>query len=219
MAVRLGLVAVLIPTLGRAHKVAGIVENLRTTAPAAVPYFIVESHDKDTINAVAVVDGNLIVNDRVSTYAGAINCGLLNTYECLLYVSADDFVYRENWLDPLINLSRSYGVVGSNDLHNQDVKDGVMATSFLIRRDYAYTACVDAPGLMLHEGYTHNYVDTEVIGYARSRGEFISCASSEVEHMHPLWGLAPSDDTYAKGLKDHAADGALFQRRRTMWAG
>ena len=211
-------VAVLIPTLGRPNKISAIVSNIIDTAPEATAYFIVEPDDPETVLAVDETDGaNLIVNARCRTYAGAINTGLLQTSEPLLFVSADDFVYHANWLEPLVELSKTYGMVGSNDLHNSEVLRGEMATSFLVRRDYALTGCIDLPGLLLHEGYNHNFVDTEAVGYARSRGEFVHCAESHVEHLHPIWGKGTYDETYLKGSNLIQKDYTLYHNRKHLW--
>jgi hypothetical protein len=213
------VIAVIIPTLGRPHKVQSIVTNLQETAPEVTPYFVIEPNDAVTAEAVADVHGNTIINRRVASYAGAVNTALHETSEPYLYVSADDFEYHNEWLPPLLNEIDSFGICGSNDLHNKEVLAGTMATSFLIRRDYAVTACIDQPGIMLHEGYTHNFVDTEVIGTARSRNQFKHCSNSHVEHKHYLWGLAPHDDTYAKSVKQHEADWRTFNNRKVLWGG
>lgn len=211
------MIAVLIPTLGRPHRIPGLVENLRLTAPDAEVYLIHEPEDDATRTAIRVSGARAIANTRSPSYAGAVNTALLATTEPLLYVAADDFYFHPHWLPPLMDLVKDYPVVGSNDLHNTDVTAGNMATSFLIRRDYALTAVVDEPGVMLHEGYTHNFVDAELVATAQSRGAFAHCATSHVEHLHYLWGLAVKDETYAKSVRHHEADQALFRSRQALW--
>jgi hypothetical protein len=210
------VIAVLIPTLGRPHRVAQVAANL-AAEPRATAYFIHEADDTATADAIAAAGACGIVNTRSPSYAGAVNTALLATDEALLYVAADDFHWHDGWLDPLLALISAYGVVGSNDLHNADVKAGTMATSFLVRRDYAVRAVVDEPGVMLHEGYRHNYVDTELVCTAMARGEFAHAAASRVEHRHYLWGLAEKDGTYAKTLTHYDADQALFRSRQALW--
>lgn len=211
------MIAVLIPTLGRPHRIAGIVENLRLTAENAAVYFVHEPGDTATRTAIVAAGAEAVENTRSPSYAGAVNTALLATTEPLLYVAADDFWFHPHWLPPLLNLISAYAVVGSNDLHNTDVTAGTMATSFLIRRDYALRAVVDEPGVMLHEGYTHNFVDAELVATAQARGQFAHAAESHVEHLHYLWGLADKDDTYAKTVQHHEADQALFRSRQPLW--
>jgi glycosyltransferase involved in cell wall biosynthesis len=211
------MIAVVIPTLGRPHKVAEIVKNLEATAPTATAYFVIEEHDTATADAIDQTNAVKIVNKRSPSYAGAVNTALAETSEPYLFVSADDFYYHDGWLEPLLEQAKQFGMVASNDLHNKDVQAGNLATCYLITRDYALTACIDEPGVMLHEGYTHNFVDLEVTQTAISRGQFVYCPESKVEHMHYLWGLAEKDETYAKSLTHHAQDQGLFEARRTLW--
>lgn len=211
------MIAVIIPTLNRPHKVQEIVDNLNATAPQALPYFVIEEHDTATAEAIKAAGAQKIINTRSPSYAGAVNTALQQTDEPYLFVSADDFFYHTGWLEPLLENSKSYGLCASNDLHNSDVKAGRLATCFLITREYAETACIDEPGLMLHEGYTHNFVDTEISETAISRGQFVYCPDSIVEHKHYLWGLAPKDATYEKTLLHHSQDEALFYQRRKLW--
>jgi glycosyltransferase involved in cell wall biosynthesis len=211
------MIAVVIPTLGRPHKVAEIVRNLKETAPEATPYFVIESDDTATSEAIEQANAQKIVNSRSKSYAGAVNTALLETSEPYLFVSADDFYYHEGWLEPLLQQAKFFGLCASNDLHNQDVQNGTLATCFLITREYAQNACIDEPGVMLHEGYTHNFVDAEVSETAISREQFVYCPDSRVEHLHYLWGLSAKDETYAKTVLYHSQDEALFNNRRTLW--
>ena len=213
------LIAVLIPTLNRPHKIAGIVQNLKDTAPMATPYFIIEAHDTATADAIDQVNAKKIVNKRTASFAGAINTALHETTEPYLFVSADDSYYHPNWTEPLLEKAKTYGLCAANDMHNRDVQAGNLATCFLLTREYALIACIDEPGVMLHEGYTHNYVDTEITGTAKSRGQFVYCPDSLVEHMHYLWGLAVKDATYDKTLVHINQDEALCNSRKHLWEG
>jgi glycosyltransferase involved in cell wall biosynthesis len=211
------MIAVIIPTLGRPYKVAEIVKNLQETAPVATPYFVIESHDTETAKAIEQANAKKIINRRSKSYAGAVNTALLETSEPYLFVSADDFYYHEGWIEPLLEQAKFFGLCASNDLHNQDVQSGTLATCFLISREYAQNACIDEPGVMLHEGYSHNFVDAEVSETAISRGQFVYCPDSKVEHLHYLWGLSEKDETYAKTVLYHSEDQSLFNNRRSLW--
>jgi hypothetical protein len=108
-------------------------------------------------------------------------------------------------------------VVGTNDLANPDVLAGSHATHYLVARDYATNGVVDAPGLMLYEGYDHNWTDTEFIETARHRGVFMPCLASVVEHRHWAWGKASMDETYSKGCRNERVDQMHFLERRALW--
>lgn len=213
-------VAVIVPTLWRPHRVAPIVENVEATAADAVVYFVAEPTDPATIEAVEEhPTARLVVNDRTANYAGAVNAAIAATDEPLLFVGADDLRFHPCWLEPLLELIDRFGVVGTNDLGNPEVAAGEHATHFLVRRDYAVTGCVDAPGQLFHEGYSHNWVDREAVGTAKHRGEFAPCLKSVVEHIHPAWGKAPFDDTYSKGVRTEPGDADLYRARQHLWGG
>lgn len=212
-------VAVLIPTLGRPERVATMWTDVLAASPEGVHcYFIAERGDDATITAVAEHPfARLIINNRAASYAGAINTGLAKTDEPVLFCGADDLHFHPGWLEAALPLLADYGLVGTNDLANPDVLAGRHATHYLVRRDYAIRGCVDAPGCLLHEGYTHNYTDTEAVQTAMARNQFVACLESVVEHNHWVWGKAQIDPTYAKGRDSCAADDARFRARQHLW--
>ena len=77
-----------------------------------------------------------------------------------------------------------------------------MATHSLIRRTYIDDpgGWLDGPGIVLHEGYSHNFVDEELCGLARKRRVFRFAKNSIVEHLHPHWGKAEMDKNISSGL-------------------
>lgn len=212
-------VAVLVPTLGRPHRIREMMADLYATVTEDEVrlYFIAETHDLATLEEIIESGAFGFTNDRSPSYAGAINTGLLETTEPFIFTGADDLHFHEGWLPPLLERAQEFGLVGTNDLYNREVLDERHATHFLVTREYALTGCVDAPGVLLHEGYTHNYVDTEAVGTAISRGQFAPCMESVVEHRHWLWGLSPMDATYEKGRDTEQIDRATFETRRALW--
>lgn len=212
-------IAILIPTVGRPHKVAAVTTNALESTEHANVYFICEADDTDSIDAVmSCVGANLIINQRSRTYAGAINTGVHGTDEPYVFAGADDLNFHAGWYENAIEAMRyPIRVVGTNDLYNPDVKAGAHATHYLVERSYALRGCVDAPGMMLCEKYHHNYCDTEFIATATARGVFASCLDSIVEHNHWTWGKAEMDATYAKGRDTEQFDRVLFNERRNLW--
>jgi hypothetical protein len=90
----------------------------------------------------------------------------------------------------------------------------------LVNRDYVNEqgGSLDGPGVLVHEGYAHNFCDRELCGLARHRGLFAFAARARVEHHHPLFSRAvPMDDTYKKGLEHFREDQQLFYRRAVQW--
>ena len=212
-------VAVLIPTFHRAHRVADVTANVLDSTEHANVYFICERDDKETISQVVrTVGANLIVNRCHRNYAGAINTGVLETDEPYVFAGADDLNFHEGWFETaVVNMRGSIGVVGTNDLGNPAVMSGAHSTHSLVSREYAMNGVVDGQGIMLHEGYNHNWCDTEFIETAISRKAFAHCLASVVEHMHFAWGKAQMDETYRKGMSKESVDANLFREREHLW--
>jgi hypothetical protein len=118
-------------------------------------------------------------------------------------------------LDRRAGRRRAGAVVGTNDLHNPRVTAGDHSPHPLIRRSYVdeLGASWDGPKNAAHEGYRHWFVDDEIVTAAKQRGVWVMAHHAKVEHMHPLWGLAEDDATYALGREHVAADRELFKAR------
>jgi hypothetical protein len=86
----------------------------------------------------------------------------------------------------------------------------------MIRRAYIdeQGASWDGPGTVAHEGYGHWFVDDEIVTAARQRDTWTMAFHARIEHLHPLWGLASDDETYALGRGHVEADRELFTTRR-----
>jgi hypothetical protein len=213
------VIAVLIPTLGRPGNIQRVIDDLEPSAPrnAIDPIFIVEAHDVGTIQAIEDAQRPYVINERGASYSGAINTAVERTTHPHLFIGADDLHFHDGWLEPLLELAQDFGMVGTNDLHNPDVTRGSHATHFLVTRDYCELRTIDGQFPLLHEGYAHNFCDTEAVATAKYRGQFAPCLESHVEHIHWAWGLASMDDTYAKGAKTVHGDEALYRSRSHLW--
>jgi glycosyltransferase involved in cell wall biosynthesis len=213
------VIAVLIPTLGRPGNIQRVIDDLEPSAPrdAIDPLFIVEAHDTDTIQAIKDAQRSYVINERAASYAGAINTAVEHTTHPHLFIGADDLHFHDGWLEPLLERAQDFGLVGTNDLHNPAVLNGDHATHFLVTREYCELSTIDGQFPLLHEGYTHNYTDTEAVATAKHRGQWTPCLGSHVEHIHWAWGLAPMDPTYQKGANTVHGDEALYRSRSHLW--
>jgi hypothetical protein len=216
-------VGVLVPTI-RAGSVQRVVDDLFATVDAAHVDLVFVCEMDDQVTRLAVADQmtadaavKLILNENARNYAGAINTAIARTWYPYLFIGSDDLHFHPGWLPPLLEAAHEFGMVGTNDLHNPDVVAGRHATHYLVRRDYALTGCVDAPGKLLHEGYTHNYTDTEAVQTAMARGQYAHRADSIVEHLHPAWGLAQVDEGYRKSLTTAGDDAGRYAERMRLW--
>lgn len=213
--------AVLVPMLGRPHRVAPLLESVTAATPE--PHrvlFLLTPDDLEVHDAVARAGGeHLEVPWRShGDYARKINAGVSATTEPLVFCGADDLAFHPGWLERAVErLAAGIGVVGTNDLGNPRVMRGEHATHSLVTRAYAELGTIDEPGKLLHEGYPHEYVDDEMVGTAKHRGAWAFAADSIVEHLHPHWGKAPTDELYDAQAQRMRAGRRLYQQRRRLW--
>jgi glycosyltransferase involved in cell wall biosynthesis len=217
----LGLVVV-IPMLGRAHRVAPLLESIHATCQAR-PLFCCTEGDDDVTTAVDAAGAERIMFPprRVGDYAAKVNAAYRYTSEPLIFVGACDLRFHPGWFEAATARldGDRVGVVGTNDLGSPRVKRGVHATHCLVTRDYVDRfGTIDRPGEVLHEGYVHEYVDDELVGTAKMRRAWAFAADSRVEHLHPNWcPEVPTDPLYDAQAARMKQSRALYQRRMRMW--
>lgn len=212
-------VAILTPTFNRPSKIKPYIENIKSVTDMSLVdiVFIVEDDDVIVKNKCLNSDAITIINKRKRSYAGAINTAVRELDYDYYFASADDCYFYNNWLPPILELSKNYGVVGTNDLGNPSVLNKQHATHYLVSKRYLNKCVFDSPNDMLHEGYLHNFTDTELVQNAISNKEFIPCLHSIVEHLHYSFGKSDFDETYKKqdGTSNH--DIALYNARKINW--
>lgn len=216
-----GLV-ILVPMLGRPHRVRPLLDSIEETVPAANVLFLLSVNDTKVRNAVRDTGRSyrLLSYHSVGDYATKINTGVSVTTEPLLFTGADDLKFWPGWLEAaLAAFTPGIGVVGTNDLGNPRVLAGEHATHFLVTREYAALGTIDRPdsGMLLHPEYPHEYVDDEFVGTAKKRQAWAMALDSHVEHLHPHWGKAPSDALYQQQRYRMRLGQAIYRRRRRLW--
>lgn len=207
---------VVVPMLGRPHTVAPLLESLGGTQGVRL-LFVCSPDDTDTLAACRASSADVMTYERPG-YAAKVNAAYRVTTEPLLFLAACDVRFHSGWLDAArAELGDGIGVVGTNDLGNPRVIRGEHATHSLVTREYADRGLIDGTPGLLFEGYVHEYVDDELIGTAKHRSAWAFAADSHVEHMHPHWGKAPMDDSYAGQEQRMLRSRKLYQRRRRLW--
>jgi hypothetical protein len=216
--------AVIVPVLNRPGNAAPFMESLKASgAPLAKVYAVADTGDGATASAWR--DAGAVVigwdGEPPGTFAQKVNLGYQETGEPWLLLAGDDVKFHPGWLDQAqAAAAGGAGVVGTNDLHNPVVTSGERATHLLVRRSYVdeQGASWDGPKTVCHEGYRHWFVDNEITEVAKQRGTWVFARHAWVEHLHPLWGLADDDATYALGREHVTADRELFETRRAAHA-
>lgn len=216
---------VLIPVLrrpGRVEAVARSVMSSGTGTATSVPVFLVSPGDREELEAVEGYEHVVVPFEQgPGDWARKINHGLRETAFDWVLTGADDLRFHKGWLDKALDVHRTTGacVVGTNDRGNSRVVQGLHATHNLIHRDYLECGTIDADGVVVHEGYAHNFVDDELVGTAGHWGTWAFARDAVVEHLHPDWRKGEMDDVYRLGKSSFEADRALFKRRQLLWGG
>lgn len=226
-------VTVIVPVLNRPERVEPLMASLISSSKSvALRVMFVCNEDDEAerealeahpeIDAVMVMQGGREPGDYARKINRAYQAVMLDSFHRSddsdwVFLGADDLCFCPGWADAaLAHQLEGIDVVGTNDLGNPLVKSGQHSTHSLVRVGYIGT--IDNPGQLLHEGYRHNWVDTEFVQTAKRRGVFFHATDSWVEHLHPHWGFGQYDATYNLGLADFEADGQLYRKRQRLWA-
>lgn len=216
------MIAILIPVLGRPQKARPLSKNIhRATAGPHRILFLCSPEDPATRIYKATGEETLVVPWRAGPgdWAKKINFGIAATPEPFLLFGATDLHFHPSWDTYVLNVAAETGagVIGTNDLGNRTVMKGKHSTHPVVRRSYIEEyGTVDEPGKALHEGYSHQWVDTELVETAKQRGQWAFSKASVVEHMHPFWHKSEMDEVYEKALSTSREDHRLFMKRRQL---
>jgi hypothetical protein len=209
-------VDVIIPALHRPQNVKTLMESLNATTGLALARWVIEPDDEEEWETICATY-NWTVTREAGTFAHKVNTVYKETTAPWIMLVGDDVRFRPGWLDQALDVAQRWNadVVGTNDLLNPRVRRGEHATHMLIRRSYIdeIGASWDGPGIVCHEGYGHWFVDDEIVQAAKMRGKFQAALGSHVEHVHPMNGITPDDEVYAKGRATAEADQRVFKRR------
>lgn len=208
---------VIVPMLGRVHRVVPLLDSIHATCSARV-VFALSPNDAPVRRAVdrASAEHVIVPRHRTGDYARKIQAGIDHTTEPYIFTGADDLRFHPGWFEAArAHLSGTVGVVGTNDLANQ--RGGQHSTHFLVARWYVALGTIDQPGQLMYDGYVHEFVDDELVGTAKRRRSWAFAADSIVEHLHPMVGKAPNDPLYARQRMRMRASRPLYLKRRKLW--
>jgi len=201
--------------LNRADKLPDLVRevHLSTRTPYRL-YFVIESHDRESFNAVKGMDCELVVG-RYGSCAAAYNAGFNYSSEPVAFLANDDLSFPEGWEIPaLAMIQDGTPIVGVNEGHNR------MTCFSMVDRAYieAESGVYDVPGQLVHP-YKSQYVDTELADYAKHRGVWGEAHEGGVIHQHHDFGLAdPNHPNYVKARGTLDEDRDTYNRRQSEWS-
>ncbi|MDP3938744.1 MAG: glycosyltransferase [Deltaproteobacteria bacterium] len=215
-------IAILIPSLNRAPALEALVRNINETTPegAHSTLFILDIADRESREVVRGLPRcRYLLAD--GTFPVKINAGVMGTTEPLILSANDDVVFYPGWYEAATDAFEEKGVhvVGTDDL-TPITRDRTHTTMPILRRSYVKGpgAAFNETGTVFHEGYHHNYCETELWQLACHRGVAKFAEECVIEHRHPNWGTAALDETYRKGGRSNVEqDRQTFERRKAAW--
>lgn len=186
------------------------------------PVVVADADDADSVHEWSGAGAPvLVMPDQPGTFPRKVNYAYRMCSSPWMLLVGDDVEFHPGWLNAALAVARETGarVIGTNDLGAQRVQAGEHATHLLVSRDYVTDvgASWDGPGVVLHEGFRHQYCDNELIDVARARGVWAFAADSVIEHLHPAFGKGKDDATYQIGNAAGPADLAVYQERRARY--
>lgn len=211
---------VLVPMLGRPQAVSPLLASIEASTPAPYRVVFVCTPGDTAVAAVTAAGADLLTVDFApGDYSRKINTGIAATTEPFIFTGASDLRFHPGWLEAaLACVDDTAGVIGTNDLGNPRVLSGEHSTHSLLVRSYVERyGTIDEPAKAMHEGYRHNFCDTEMVETAKARGAWRFAADSIVEHLHPNWAKGEADETYRIGQQGFIRDQHRYHRRRQLW--
>lgn len=211
-------VAVIVPVMRRPQNAAPFMQSLRASTGLATVFAVADMEDRHTRDAWKAAGATVLncVAGEPGTFARKVNIGASEAATPWLFLAGDDVRFHPGWLDHAqAAAGDQYHVIGTNDLANPRVTSGQHATHMLIRTSYVdeVGASWDGPKVVAHEGYSHWYVDDEIVTAAKRRGVWAMALGSVVEHLHPTFGTADNDEVYELGQSKSKQDYARFRQR------
>ena len=206
----------LIPVLGRPHRIRPVLDSALEQTPDASVLFVASPDDDVDLAELKEQGADFITVS--GNYAVKINQGIRRTTAPYIFTGADDLDFMPGWFEAAeAKMSKTVGLVGTQDLCNRRTLAGQHATHFLLARWYAELGTIDGQPGPLYEGYPHEYVDDEVVATAKKRRAWAFAPESIVEHLHPDVGKAPMDELYSNRPVRMWDGKKIFRERMHLW--
>jgi GT2 family glycosyltransferase len=212
-------IAILVPTLGRADRLANVAENIhKNTQTVHTIYFLIEKEDTASLNAIQKIGEKYILNEAIQ-YVGAINTGFKRTTEPFIFCGSDDLDFKRGWDIACLKVMEypKVGITGGTDSWTIS-KTGLHVSHLFIRREYIekYGGVEDEKNTIYSSRYIHTMCDIETEQTAMKRGAFKICPDAVIEHNHWFMGTAEKDSTYdlCQSSSDHDHEVYVERRKR-----
>lgn len=194
--------AIFIPTLWRAGRLQGLVNNIKNSTPEPHQIYILgEIYDEGTLIFARDCPDVKIIEVQDTSVPSALEQAFNMTTEDFIVLGNDDFVFTPDWLGAALRAMEGHEVVGcctGVEPHE--------AACLVVRRSGApYT--LDKSDKLVWRGYNHYCADSEICAIAQHRGTYKHCCESIVNHNHV------HDRTYKKVQEKFRRDAQFFHTR------
>lgn len=227
------LVSVLVPVLARPDNVKRLTDSFHATGSheKANLYFIAQEGDDAEIEAIEREQAGgrcrlIMVTPDKQSWARKINEGYLRTREPWMLLVGDDVTFNSGWIDFAVrHMATGMGVIGTCDqaINSRRAErqrkrgrfvEPVSSPHPIVSRSYIDNfGTVDEPRKVVHDGYHHNFPDTELCATARIRNQFVMATDVIITHHHPIH-VGGDDATYRLGRSRWSDDEATYVARR-----
>lgn len=219
------MISIVCPTLNRPHLLVPLAENIADTTHGFRLIFVCDVADEASQQQVGKAaqilprhSVNLILKD--GTYPQKSNAGMRHAVGEWAVVVNDDTRFHAGWQSAAqAGFDTGANVVGTNDLSPSSHAEH--STQVAVRLSYLEDpgASWNEPRKLYHEGYHHNFSETEVCSLAIQRGVWLYAEDAVIEHCHPDWGKREADATDDRGGQSRfKEDQALYEARRVEWS-
>jgi len=205
-------VLVVIPSMYRPEGLLRAVESVLSTAPGVKVVCVLDMDDEPSRAILGTLDDESVCIVTVTgdmPTASRWNAGAEYSEADYFVIGADDIVFQPGWLEAALGAMDVLGgecVVG----FNEGASFGVLAAHFMVSRKYAARGL---GGCIMIPSYEHGFTDVEVTARAKSDNRLAFAEGAVIQHLHPFYGTAETDEIYEKGNESNARDEALFARR------
>lgn len=223
-------VTIIVPVLNRPQNVRPLVESINGNTPDCQILFVYSRRFEDVYLPIfkEVFDENdnveftlCNISNPNGDYARKINLGLKYSCTDWVFTGADDLKFHPNWFENAMKIATdNIHVIGTQDLGNPRVLTGKHSTHSLVRASYARDWGLTAEhekGMIYSSQYWHEFMDDELVGIAKARGIWKFSYDSVVEHLHPHWGKAPTDESYDEFQMRMIVGKNTMLSRRSRW--
>jgi len=209
------MINVIIPTLGRPHRLISTLQGLKENSKGLVEVIIIaDEKDRETIEAVCnygstgvTIPLELRVLKGHPTPIEKWNHGARNAKDVeWIMLAADDIVFTHKW-DIISVATPNYGFLA---LRDSPTSEKHFEPHYMATRDWLRT---NNGGVLACPHYKHWCPDVEIADRARALGHYV-VSEAIIPHNHVIFETASNDATYEKGKAHYAEDLALLHKRQ-----